>query len=250
MPLSDAVVAVSVGQAEYLRDEEGIVPERIVVIHNGVDTASFGPRLQGEALERARQELGLPPDAPVVVIVAALRPEKNHALLLRALARCRCRRAPHLLVVGGGPEEERIRSVAREEGLHDRIHWLGIRDDVPWILSLSDVLVLSSSPVVETFPLCVLEAMAASLPVISTRVGSLEEMVVDGETGYLTPPGDGDALARALEALLDDPERGWKMGRAGREHVLRNFDRKAMVEKTARLLRRLSLQTEAKGSHR
>ncbi len=242
MPLSDAVVAVSVGQAEYLRDEEGIAPEHIVVIHNGIDARSFPPRREGEELAEARRRLQLPPKVPVVAVVAALRPEKNHALLLRALAGCRCRPQPHLLVIGGGSEEERIRRAAEKEGVARRVHWLGIRRNIPELLSLADVVALSSSPVVETFPLCILEAMAASLPVVATRVGSLQEMVVDQETGILVDPGDADAFARALERVLEQPERARAMGKAGRERVLRNFDRRSMVEKTARLLRQLAVR--------
>jgi glycosyltransferase involved in cell wall biosynthesis len=93
--------------------------------------------------------------------------------------------------------------------------------------------------VVETFPLCILEAMAARLPVVATRVGSLDEMVDDGVTGHLVPPGDVAAFASALDLLLARPDRARAMGEAGRERVLRNFDRRAMVEGTADLLRRL-----------
>ena len=240
MPLSDTVVAVSQGQAEYLRDEMGIPPERITVIYNGIDASAFGERKEGQERSGALRALGVPAESPVVVIVAALRPEKNHELLLNALSLCRCDFPPNLLIIGEGVEESRLRLAVQSKGLTERVFWLGLRSDIPHLLSLADVLVLSSSPVVETFPLCVLEAMAASLPVISTRVGSLGEMVVEGESGFLTPPGDAEALARALETVLNSPERALAMGVAGRQRVLRNFNRRSMVEKTARLLRKIA----------
>jgi glycosyltransferase involved in cell wall biosynthesis len=175
-----------------------------------------------------------------VVIVAALRPEKNHELLLEALGLSVHQPLCHLAIVGQGARESAIQEYAEKLGMDDRLHWLGLRDDVPRILSVADLLVLCSHPVVETFPLCVLEGMAAELPVVSTRVGSIEEMMVEGKTGLLVPPSDVHALAGAIDELLHNPGRSRAMGKAGREHVLRNFDQETMVEATARLLRRVA----------
>ncbi len=240
MPLSDAVIAVSRGQAEYLRRDIGIDPTRLVVIHNGIDTSRFSAPLRGEERESHRRALGLPPKAPLAVIVAGLRPEKHHELILEAVQRTRHEPRPHLAIVGTGPREAAIRELSVKLGLQERVHWLGLRGDVPAILRVADLLVLSSHPVVETFPLCVLEGMAAQLPVISTRVGSIEEMVVEGETGLLVPPSDARTFATAIDLLLRDHYKAQDMGEAGRAHVLRNFDQKTMVEATARLLRRLA----------
>ena len=135
---------------------------------------------------------------------------------------------------------DELRALADKLKLSQRLHWLGVREDVPRILRAADLLVLSSHPVVETFPLCVLEGMAAGLPVVSTRVGSLAEMVEEGETGLLVAPGDVGELAGAMASILSDPARARAMGQAGRSRALRNFDRHFMVEGTARLLRTLS----------
>jgi len=239
MPLSDKVIAVSNRQARYLQEEMGISPERVSVIHNGIDTRRFAPRPYGEERIARRRELGLPLQTPLLAIVAALRPEKHHELILEALQRSTHAPSPHLLIVGAGARESAIRTYAEKLGVSDRVHWLGLRNDVPQILSIADLLVLSSHPVVETFPLCVLEGMAAQLPVVSTRVGSIEEMVLEGETGLLVPPSDARALANAIDQLLREPGRANAMGEAGREHVLRNFDQEIMVKATARLLRRV-----------
>jgi len=240
MPLSDTVVAVSHRQASYLQEEMGIAPERIAVIHNGIDTHRFAPRPSDEERVALRRELGLPLQNPLLIIVAALRPEKHHELILEALQSSAHEPRAHLAIVGTGARESAIRAHADKLGVSDRLHWLGLRDDVPRILSLADLLVLCSHPVVETFPLCVLEGMAAELPVISTRVGSIEEMVVEGKTGLLVAPSDASALAQAIDELLGEPERAKAMGVAGRGHVLRNFDQETMVEATARLLRRMA----------
>jgi len=240
MPLSDKVIAVSRGQAKYLQEEIGIAPARLSVIHNGIDTRRFAPRPSGEERIARRRELGFPLESPLLVIVAALRPEKHHELILEALQRSTHEPSPHLLIVGAGVREAAIRARAKKLGVGDRLHWLGLRNDVPQILSTADLLVLCSHPVVETFPLCVLEGMAAELPVISTRVGSIAEMVLEGESGLLVPPSDARALATAIDRLLQAPDRARAMGEAGREHVLRNFNQETMVEATARLLRRVA----------
>lgn len=237
MGLSDRVIAVSHTHAAYLTRREGVPERRIAVVHNGVDPARFEARLAGDARARRRAELGLPEASPLLGIVAALRPEKNHELLLSALARLPGPPAPHLAVVGDGPLRARLQQRAAELGVADRVHWLLIRDDVPRILACLDLLVLSSDPVVETFPMCVLEAMAAALPVVSTNVGSLREMVGEGEAGVLVPHRDVARLAEALDLVLGDPGAAEAMGRAGRRRLVERFSRARMIETTAALLR-------------
>lgn len=239
MPLSDAVIAVSQGQADYLHRHAGLDSARIRVIYNGVTVEDHPMRPTDVERLALRQELEIPADATVLAIVAALRPEKNHELLFEALSGLDGVGDPHLLILGGGVREQDLRARAESLGISPQLHWLGIREDVPRILGAVDLLVLSSHPVVETFPLCVLEGMSAGLPVVSTRVGSLAEMVEDGETGLLVTPGDADEFARALASLIENPPRAQAMGQAGRLRALRNFDRHFMVEGSARLLRSL-----------
>jgi glycosyltransferase involved in cell wall biosynthesis len=235
MPLTDRVVAVSRRHAEYLREEEGVAAAKLIVIHNGVDPARFA-RLEGDERARRRAELSLPPDGPVVAVVAALRPEKNHRLLLEALVRLPAEERPHLAIVGDGPEAPRLRHAVAELALDPFVHWLGRRDDVNRVLACVDVLGLCSHPRVETFPLCVLEAMATGLPVVATRVGSLDEMVEDGETGRLVRPGSPDEFATALQEVLQNTSRARTWGDQGRQRVQRHFTREGMVAGTAELL--------------
>jgi glycosyltransferase involved in cell wall biosynthesis len=236
MGLSDKVIAVSRGQATYLHQEEGVDARKLEVIHNGVDPSRFGEPLQGEDRAVRRRKLGLPEDAPIVAIVAALRPEKNHRLLLEAMTRLPSASRPHLAVVGDGALAGELRHATAELALQPWVHWLGGCDDVPSVLAAVDLLALASHPRVETFPMCVLEAMAAKLPVVSTDVGSVGEMLLPERTGLLVPPGNPAQLAEAITRILELPDRGRAWGEAGRRRVEAQFTRAEMVERTAKLL--------------
>ena len=237
LPWTARVIAVSEGHRAYLAAHEGVVPQRLVTIFNGVDPARYERLAEPAARAARRLGLGLPPDATIVVQVAALRPEKQHALSLRAIAKLPQSQRPLLLLVGEGSERRRIEALVAELELGEWVRLFGQREDVPFLLAVCDLLILSSQPTVETFPLCVLEAMAASLPVLATDVGSLREMIVDGQSGRLSPAGDVEAFALALREFLADAPLRRRFGEAGRARLVSNFTRAAMVERTAQLLR-------------
>jgi glycosyltransferase involved in cell wall biosynthesis len=175
-----------------------------------------------------RRELGLPADVPVVGIVAALRPEKNHALFLRAAAAVRraVSRA-HFVIVGDGPQRGELETLAESLSISAAVHFLGTRSDVPEVLSLIDVLALSSH--IEANPVSILEAMAAEKPVVATRVGSIDKTVEEGRTGYLVAAGNEEQLAGRLIELLRDRAQAAAFGRAGRQHVLEHASIERMV---------------------
>ena len=225
-PMTDAFIAVAPSHARYLMEHEGCKGSKIRVIPNGVDVERFRPRRADPAL---RRRLGIPPGARVAGIVAALRPEKNHELFLRAadLVRREVHRA-RFLVVGDGPERKRLKDLARELSLDGSVGFLGTRSDVPELLALMDVLVLTSQ--MEANPVSILEAMACEKPVVATAVGSVAENVLDGLTGYLTDPGSADQTARRVMELFRDPGRAAAFGRAGRQHVLAHASSQRMVE--------------------
>lgn len=215
-PLTDGFIAVARSHGQYLAEHEGCPPDRIYVIPNGVDTDRFRPMPKDPALA---QELGLPSGAPVVGIVAALRPEKNHELFLAAARRVNQHRPETVfLVVGDGQRRAYLEQWAVDLGLADRVLFTGNRSDVPELLSLLDVFVLSSH--MEANPLSILEAMASGKPAVATRVGSIPENLEDGKTGFLVPPGDAEALADRVLWLLDHPAEAAQMGRLARHHVL------------------------------
>jgi len=221
-PSIDAVIALSAAHREYLVAEEEIDPRKVRVIHNGIDLERFRP---DTPLRRA--DLGLPDDAPVVGVVAGLRPEKAHDTFLRAAAVVRDRLpSARFVLIGDGPERERLAGLTGALGLESRVHFLGRRDDVADLLPLLDLSVLPSRS--EAFPLAILEAMAAGRPVVASEVGSIPDMVVPEETGLLVPPDDVGRLADAIARLLADPGLARRMGEAGREQVQR-FDVRRMV---------------------
>ena len=224
-PITDAFIAVAEPHGRYLAAHEGCTAAKIRVIPNGVDVERFRPRPPNETL---RTEFGLAAGAPVVGIVAALRPEKNHALFLRAAARVR-RAVPNarFLIVGDGPQRGELEALAKSLSISDAVRFLGTRSDVPEVLSLIDVLALSSH--IEANPVSILEAMAAEKPVVATRVGSVDKAVHDGRSGYLVSPGSEEELAGRLIELLRDRARAAAFGRAGRQHVLEHASIQRMV---------------------
>ncbi len=250
MPLSRRVVAVSETHARYLVDREGLDGRKVVAIPNGVDLSAFGPVPQGEERRARRRALELPEDAPLAVVVAALRPEKNHELLLRALASRESLAGLHVVVVGDGPRRPILEATARACHVDDRVHWMGRRSDVPEVLAVQDLLVLPSHPRVETFPLCVLEAMAARLPVVATDVGSLREMFGPEGAGALVPAGDHEALADTLEEILAHPEATRARCELAYRRVRDCYDLERMVSSTAELLNEIVNPSRREGRKR
>ena len=121
-------------------------------------------------------------------------------------------------MIGDGPRRSELEHLAAELGVTDCVHFLGIRADVPQLLGLVDVLLLTSH--IEANPVSILEAMACGKPVVATRVGSVSESVLDGETGYLVEPGCMDAIVRRVVELFQNPARAAAFGAAGRQHVV------------------------------
>jgi glycosyltransferase involved in cell wall biosynthesis len=178
--------------------------------------------------QKVVEEFGIGDDTPVAGIVAALRPEKNHELLLRAM-RLVVNELPkaRLLVIGEGPERPRIEVFARKLGLSESVYLAGARSDVPELLSLLTAFVLTSHN--EANPVSILEAMACGKPVVATRVGSVAETVLDRETGFLAPAGDARRIARHLLHLLRKPQLAQRMGQRGREAVVTGWSLERMV---------------------
>jgi glycosyltransferase involved in cell wall biosynthesis len=225
-PLTDAFIGVAETQGRYLAEGEGCPAAKVRVIPNGVDVEKFHPRWPVASLQG---EFCFAPGTPVVGIVAALRPEKNHELFLQA-AKLIHQALPttKFLVIGDGPRRAELECFARDLGLNEAVRFTGTRGDVPEMLSLVDVILLTSH--MEANPASILEAMACEKPVVATRVGSVPETVLDGRTGYLVPPGDAYELARLTLDLLCHPDHAALLGRAGREHVIAHWSVDRMVK--------------------
>lgn len=230
--LFDRVIALSRTHAEYLASREGVPAGKIEVINNGIDTGRFNPDGSDEKGKRVREELGIDNRETVVTIVAALRPEKNHLMFLEAAGAVLERSGDfRFLIVGEGQQREKLERKAQQMNIADRVTFTGSRDDIPDILAATDIPVLCSHPVVETFPLTVLEAMACGLPVISTDVGSVSEIITDRRNGILIPSGDTEALAGAILELGSDRYLRERLGENAREKAAGSFSTEEMVEK-------------------
>ena len=226
-----AVTAVSRATLEFAVEREGVPRERTVFIPNGVDTSSY--RQMPDPAE-VRRELGFPEDAFVVGSLGRLHEQKGYAYLIDAAARLTPEYANvHFFIAGYGPLEEALRTRIEALGLSSRVRLLGYRRDVMRLLSAMDLFVLPS--LWEGMPNALLEAMAAGKPAVATRVDGNVDLVVDGETGLLTPSGDAAALAEAMARFLSEAsaagecELAREMGRRARERAQRVFSIKRMV---------------------
>lgn len=210
--------------------ENRVCPERSVSIPTGIDLEQFQP---GDR-SAARDALGLPQERTILGIVSALRREKGHQYLCEAMKRLD-RADVDLLIVGGGLSHDLIVRWVAENGLTDRTHLVGHQADVtPWLQAM-DLFVLPTWAV-EGVPQSVVQAMSCGLPVISTRVGSVEQVVVDGLTGRLVPPRDPRALCHAIRELLDDPTLSRRFADAGRAKALREFGLETMLDRLEEVL--------------
>jgi glycosyltransferase involved in cell wall biosynthesis len=222
----DRFIAVSEHVRERLEEDLGLPARKIEVIHNAVDAAAA----RRPADPELRSELNGGARGPLVLVPARLDPQKGHRDLLQAAVEVP---GVTFVLAGDGPEREALEELAHTLGVEERVLFLGYRADVPALLAASDLVVLPS--LYEGLPLSLLEAMAAEKPVIASRIGGVDELVSDGKSGLLVPPGDPSALASAIRGLLDDRDRAARLAGAGREVVERNFSSAAMEARVSRI---------------
>ncbi|HEX6813038.1 MAG TPA: glycosyltransferase [Planctomycetota bacterium] len=211
----------------------GVPAARFEVVHNGLDAASM-PVPPDEQVRALRSELGIASDAPVVAGLFRLSAEKQPLLWLDVIARLRPR-FPRLIALhsGLGDLREPFAARVRELGLLDVVRLLGRRDDPLCVLRAADLLLLTSA--FEGLPNAALEAQWLERPVVCTDAGGAREAVRDGDTGFVVREPDANLLGDACAHLLADPDRRARMGRAGRELVIREFDVERMVAGSLRL---------------
>ena len=233
--VTDTFIAVAPAHGKFLREVDRFPADKVVVIPNGVDTRRFAPSLERES---TRRSLGISPTAPLVGILAALRPEKNHELFLQVASRLREEISDaRFLVIGDGPRRDQLEAEATRLGVADVVHFLGTRDDVPQLLGALDVLALTSHN--EANPVSIIEAMSCGTPVVTVDVGSVRETVRDDENGYVVPVGAAAALTRRISVLLHHPLRRKEFGARARRHVVTRASVESMVSQYEQLLLRI-----------
>lgn len=230
-------MAAILGNSQSVVDElisvEGANTEKTHLIYNGIDFERFSGNTKN-----ALSGLSICDGSVVIAVVANIIPYKGHVDLLTACALLP--KAPRWCVLLIGRDDgiaDELKMLARENGIGDRIHFLGGRTDVPALLRASDFSVLPSHE--EGFSNAIIEAMAAGIPVIATDVGGNKEAVVDGTTGFIVAPHAPQELASAMTVLLNDRTKCEKMGAAGRKRVLKKFSLEVCVERYKNLYRSL-----------
>ncbi|MEN0060725.1 MAG: N-acetyl-alpha-D-glucosaminyl L-malate synthase BshA [Myxococcota bacterium] len=226
---SDAVTTPSRSLREDTYQSLALSPEErpISVIPNFVDPHVYKPI---DPSQRGRPRLAAlfgDDDVPVIVHVSNFRPVKQVEQLVEMFTRVLARTDARLLLVGDGPERRNVEARLRQVGLSDRARLIGNQAHPEALVREASVFVLPSRT--ESFGLAALEALACGVPVVAYRVGGLPEVVVDGETGFLVPPDDVDALAERVVEVLSHPERQQALGRAARAHAVERFEIQARV---------------------
>jgi glycosyltransferase involved in cell wall biosynthesis len=237
VPWTDAVVAVSPRVAEELERRGVAPPEKIEIIYLGLELDRFEHARKKHA-GKLRRELGIPEEVPLIGSVGRLVPIKNISSLLRA-TKILLKVQPDaiLLLVGDGPERQSLELEAYQMGLNSSIRFLGFRRDLERIYADIDVAVNSS--INEGTPVALIEAMAASVPVVATRVGGTPDLLANGELGRLAVSGDDEALSDAVRDVLEQRDEAQRVAKKAQLVVLKRFRAERLVSDLDDLYTRL-----------
>jgi len=225
------LIAVSLSVKEYLI-EQGVAAERIDVVYNGIDPNRFLPPIH---IGEAKRAVGIGEDTLVIGHVAHLTKKKGHEWFLNAAAQV-ATQVPQakFLLLGEGTERASLEHQASTLGITERVIFAGFHSDVrPWMAAM-DVLTLPSIAT-EGFGRVLIEAASMEKPTVASTIGGMPEVIAHGETGFIVPVSDVDALAHALSTLLQDSALRQTMGQAGRQRVLENFSEEKMVSNTEKV---------------
>ena len=211
------------------------LPDRVTAVPTGIDLSRY---LRNEGAGSLRAELGLSAQALLVGTVAILRRKKGHAELLEAVPLVLAKFPDaHFIFAGNGPQQQNLEQRIKELGLNERVHMLGLRQDVVNVLQSLDLFVLPTHQ--EALGTAFIEAAAVGIPAIGTRVDGVPEAIADGETGLLVPLEDSGAIANAIIALLADPARRRAMGETAQARVQKLYSREVMVRNMLVIYQRL-----------
>ena len=219
------MVAVSENLKQFIVEKVGVSTGRVKVLYNGVDAL---PHCDRAEVDECRKELGLPKDDQIVGVVGNLYPVKGHQYLIDSIPAV-LESCPNTSFVfaGRGHLETELKVQVHRLGLDSRVHFLGLRQDIPRVLAMLDVFVLPSLS--EGLSMAILEAMIAGKPVVATQVGGNPELVIDGETGFLVPPRDSQALASSVVTLLTNRQQAAQYAERGKHRAEGQFSLGTMV---------------------
>ncbi len=237
------IICCSKAVENFVKNTEKITDNKTIVIYNGVDEERFCPLKSPTSI---RAEFGMSEEAAVVGTVSSLTPHKGHEYLIQAASLVlNTLPSAKFIIVGDGPLRKRLEDQAKNLDIHPAVIFTGTRKDIPEILSLMDVFVLPSHTR-EGLGIAIIEAMAAERPVVATEIGGIPEVVNDGETGLLVPPGDAEALSKAIIELLRNPKKTKEMGVKGRTRVKEKFTTKKMLSEIEHVYMSLINRREVK----
>jgi glycosyltransferase involved in cell wall biosynthesis len=223
----------------------GILGRTVTTISNGIDLRTFHPPHEDENGAAIRQKWGLPPDAPILLHVGRLDPDKYSDRVLQAAAQVLEGRNAHLLMVGDGLRKTALMNMCEAMGISDRVHFTGFistKQGLPELYRIAHLFITASE--IETQGLVLLEAAASGLPIIAVRATCIPEIVHNGVNGFLAEPGDVQGLANGMSALLNDEKMAARMGRASLA-LAQQHDNRFTLEAHERLYYQLIEQSQA-----
>jgi glycosyltransferase involved in cell wall biosynthesis len=237
--IADHVVALTPMEARDYLNLRVLKADKISIIHSGVDLNRY--HITAEKRQQKKKDLGIPADSLIIGYVGWLIPIKGVTYLVSAMTKVLEKYPKSILVLVGkgddkGEEERKLKERVERAGLADKVRFLGWRADVDEIMGCFDIFVLPSLN--EGMGRVLVEAMAAGLPIVASRVGGIPDLVKDGKNGRLVPPADATALAKAISALLEDKKKRKRMGQAGAK-MCRQYSTEAMVAQIDNLYREL-----------
>lgn len=232
--LHDALISCGQLMREHLL-AAGFPAQEVVSIPTGIDFERFTPT---QSRTQVRAQLGIPPQAPMALMVGVIRSVKRHEIALRAWVQVAAAfPQARLVLAGDGPLREAMIALAGQLGIADQVQFLGHREDVANLIAAADVGLLTSHS--EGVPQAITQMLGLGLPVVATAVGGVPELIMAQETGLLVPPEDPFATAQALLTCLQQPHYAQTLARRGQQHVLAHYSLRAMLDQTEALYARL-----------
>jgi glycosyltransferase involved in cell wall biosynthesis len=239
-PLTSRAIAISAPVYDYMVQMRKIQPDKLETFFYGIPLTEFQAPA-ADRIEDLRRQLGIADDEQVISTVGRLDTQKGQIYLLKAAALI-LKKLPNVrfLIVGDGPDREMLERVAAEEGILERVIFTGYRDDVPALLTISDVFAVPS--LFEGGPLTIFEAMNLHKPVVGTPTGLIPDVVRDDETGFIVPCADAEQLAEKLLYLLENPTLAQAMGQRGWQ-VCQEYDISKSVERLGKIYMEMSVSS-------